>query len=226
MLQNFRNGPSPDDTSVIIRVDRNGMAAGNPPLSDSDPAIDDALAAYYAYGIRNSFGMDFDPLTGTLWDTENGPADYDEINVVRPGFNSGWQQVMGPIERTDDEVGDLVGFEGSQYSDPAFSWRQAEGITDIEFLNSTKLGERYSFNIFVGDINNGNLYFFTVNDERDGISIDGPGLQDLVADNRDEVSAVTFGSGFGGITDIETGPDGYLYILTFGGDLYRIVPAK
>jgi glucose/arabinose dehydrogenase len=226
MLQNFRNGPSPDDTSVIIRVDRNGMAAGNPPLSDSDPAIDDALAAYYAYGIRNSFGMDFDPLTGTLWDTENGPADYDEINVVRPGFNSGWQQVMGPIERTDDEVGDLVGFEGSQYSDPAFSWRQAEGITDIAFLNSTKLGERYSFNIFVGDINNGNLYFFTVNDERDGISIDGPGLQDLVADNRDEVSAVTFGSGFGGITDIETGPDGYLYILTFGGDLYRIVPAK
>lgn len=224
MLQNFRNGPSPDNTSVIIRMDRNGMAAGNPPLSDSDPAINDALAIYYAYGIRNSFGMDFDPLTDTLWDTENGPADYDEINVVQPGFNSGWQQVMGPIDRTDDELGDLVGFGGSEYSDPEFSWRQAEGITDIEFLNSTKLGDRYSFNIFVGDINNGNLYFFTVNDERDGITADGAGLQDLVADDRDEISAVTFGTGFGGITDIETGPDGYLYILTFGGDLYRIVP--
>ncbi|HEY8140361.1 MAG TPA: PQQ-dependent sugar dehydrogenase [Nitrososphaera sp.] len=226
MLQNFRNGPSPDDTSVIIRVDRNGMAAGNAPLSDSDPAINDALATYYAYGIRNSFGMDFDPLTDTLWDTENGPADYDEINVVQPGFNSGWQRVMGPIERTDDVPDDLVSFEGSKYSDPAFSWRQAEGITDIEFLNSTKLGDRYSFNIFVGDINNGNIYFFTVNDEREGITADGAGLQDLVADNRDEVSAVTFGTGFGGITDIETGPDGYLYILTFGGDLYRIVPAQ
>jgi glucose/arabinose dehydrogenase len=47
-----------------------------------------------------------------------------------------------------------------------------------------------------------------------------------VADNRDEVSVVTFGTGFGGITDIETGLDGYLYILTFGGDLYRIVPAR
>jgi glucose/arabinose dehydrogenase len=226
MLQNFRNGPSPDDTSVIIRVDRNGMAAGNSPLSDSDPAMNNALATYYAYGIRNSFGMDFDPLTGILWDTENGPADYDEINVVQPGFNSGWQRVMGPIERTDDELGDRVSFEGSEYSDPAFSWRQAEGITDIEFLNSTKLGDRYAFNIFVGDINNGNLYFFTVNDERDGIITDGAGLQDLVADNRDEVSAVTFGTGFGGITDIETGPDGYLYILTFGGDLYRIVAAQ
>jgi glucose/arabinose dehydrogenase len=225
-LQNFKNGPNPDDTSVIIRVDRNGMASGKQPLSDSDSAMNDALATYYAYGIRNGFGLDFDPLTGTLWDTENGPADYDEINVVRPGFNSGWQRVMGPIDRTDDELDDLVSFEGSKYSDPSFSWRQAEGITDIEFLNSTKLGDRYSFNIFVGDINNGNLYFFTVNDERDGIIADGSGLQDLVADNRDEVSAVTFGTGFGGITDIETGPDGYLYILTFGGDLYRIVPAR
>ena len=226
MLQNFRNGPSPDDTSVIIRVDRDGKPSGNPQLSDSDPATNDALATYYAYGIRNSFGMDFDPLTDILWDTENGPADYDEINAVKPGFNSGWQQVMGPIERTDDEPGDLVGFDGSEYSDPEFSWRQAEGITDIEFLNSTKLGDRYSFNVFVGDINGGNLYFFTVNDERDGFTFDSAGLQDLVADNRDELSAVTFGTGFGGITDIETGPDGYLYILTFGGDLYRIVPAR
>jgi glucose/arabinose dehydrogenase len=226
MLQNFRNGPSPDDTSVIIRVDRDGKPSGNPQLSDDDPAMNDVLARYYAYGIRNSFGIDFDPVTDTLWDTENGPADYDEINVARPGFNSGWQQVMGPIERTDDEPGDLVGFDGSEYSDPEFSWRQAVGITDIEFLNSTKLGDRYSFNIFVGDINNGNLYFFTLNDERNGFTFDSAGLQDLVADNRDEVSAVTLGTGFGGITDIETGPDGYLYILTFGGDLYRIVPAR
>jgi glucose/arabinose dehydrogenase len=226
MLQNFRSGPGPDDTSVILRMDRNGMASKNVPLSDMDPAMDSALAMYYAYGIRNGFGIDFDPLTGTLWDTENGPADYDEINIVQPGFNSGWQQVMGPIERTDAERGDLVDFGGSEYSDPVFSWRQAEGITDIEFLNSTKLGDRYAFNVFVGDINNGNLYFFTVNDERNGISVDTAGLEDLVADNREEVTEVTFGTGFGGITDIETGPDGYLYILAFGGDLYRIVPAR
>ena len=50
---------------------------------------------HYAYGIRNSFGFDFDPVTGNIWDTENG-ADYkDELNLVMPGFNSGWSQVMG-----------------------------------------------------------------------------------------------------------------------------------
>ena len=47
------------------------------------------LNLYYAYGIRNSFGMDFDPVTGKLWDTENGPDYGDEINLVEPGFNSG-----------------------------------------------------------------------------------------------------------------------------------------
>ena len=53
---------------------------------------------YYAYGLRNSFGMDFDPLTGNLWDTENGPEYGDEINLVEPGFNSGWNKVQGVWE--------------------------------------------------------------------------------------------------------------------------------
>jgi len=213
MLQNYKTGPEPDDTSVILRVDRDGNAVNGE-------------SKYYAYGIRNSFGMDFDPLTGILWDTENGPADYDEINVVKPGFNSGWEQAMGPISRVGRTVSDLVQLKGFHYEDPVFSWRQAQGITDIEFLNSTKLGNKYAYNIFVGDINNGNLYLFTVDQDRTGLELDNTGLEDLVADDNSEMKAITLGTNFGGITDIETGPDGYLYILTYGGNLYRIVPAS
>jgi glucose/arabinose dehydrogenase len=228
-LQNFQDGNAPDDTSVILRVDQGGNApddGNNSVLSDSDPQVGDSLRRYYAYGIRNSFGIAFDPVTGTLWDTENGSTEYDEINVVKPGFNSGWRSVMGPIERTDKTIDDLVRFNGSQYADPVFSWLVSEGITDIEFLNSTRLGDQYTNNIFVGNVNNGNLYLFTVNDNRTGLTFDGSsGLADLVADNNAELSAVTFGTGFGEITDIETGPDGYLYILSFNGSLYRIVPA-
>jgi glucose/arabinose dehydrogenase len=224
MLQNYENGPKPDSTSVLLRIDQNGNAANNT-LSDADPAISAALSKYYAYGIRNSFGLDFDPKTGKLWDTENGPDRYDEINVVAPGFNSGWEDVIGPIERSGKNASGLVQFAGSHYEDPVFSWRQPQGVTDMEFFSSTKLGEKYANNIFVGDINNGNLYFFKVNSERTGLALDGPGLQDLVADNPSEVATVTLGTGFGGITDIETGPDGYLYILTYSGSVYRIVPA-
>jgi len=56
------------------------------------------------------------------------------------------------------EVSELVQLGGFHYEDPVFSLRQAQGITDIEFLNSTRIGDKYAYNIFVGDIVNGNLY--------------------------------------------------------------------
>ncbi|MDQ3969862.1 MAG: PQQ-dependent sugar dehydrogenase [Thermoproteota archaeon] len=221
MLQNVIDGPPPDDTSVILRVDYNGSGVGN---SLSGGPTD--LSKYYAYGIRNSFGFDFDPLTGILWDTENGSTEYDEINIVLPGFNSGWNRVMGPIGTEGITPQDLVQFEGSHYADPVFSWLRTPAVTDIEIFNSSSLGERYTYNMFVGDFNNGNLYFFPINTNRTGVDLGGiAGLEDLVADNNEELNAVILGRGFsGGITDIETGPDGYLYILTLAGDLYRIVP--
>jgi aldose sugar dehydrogenase len=228
-LQNFPDGPPPDDTSVILRVNlEDGSAAPDNPFANSG---DDALSKYYAYGIRNSFGMDFDPVTGNLWDTENGPASYDETNLVRPGFNSGWQTVMGPISLSGDTEEDLVNFPGSHYADPLFSWAEPPAVTDIEFLDSSNLGDRYTNNIFVGDINNGNLYFFGVNENRNAIQLDAAqqesGLSDLVVDNEEELSAITFGSGFGGITDIETGPDGFLYVLSYDdGIIYRISPTS
>jgi glucose/arabinose dehydrogenase len=102
------------------------------------------------------------------------------------------------------------------------------GVTDIEFLNSSELGDRYKNNIFVGDINNGNLYFFEVNQDRSGLTFHDPRLLDLVADPvkegvSGELSSLILGESFGRITDIESGPDGFLYILTYeDGKIYRV----
>jgi aldose sugar dehydrogenase len=232
-LQNFKNGSMPDDTSAIIRINPDGSPAqGNPFLSVS--RTDDGyanLSKYYAYGIRNSFGLAIDPLTGILWDTENGPDGFDEINVVRPGFNSGWAMVMGPIEMSNVTAeNDMVNFQGSSsYADPVFSWGRAVGATDIEFYDSDVLDDDFTNNIFVADANNGDLYFFEVNEDRSGLQFENPGIDnDLVASNENERAAVTFGTGFpSSITDIETGPDGYLYVLTYHptlGSLFRIMP--
>ncbi|HYJ02856.1 MAG TPA: PQQ-dependent sugar dehydrogenase [Nitrososphaeraceae archaeon] len=228
-LQNIVDGPKPDDTGVIFRINpENGSSAPDNPFASTENN------RYYAYGIRNSFGIDFDPVSGKLWDTENGPQYGDEINVVEPGFNSGWKQVMGPISKSNVIEDELVNFPGSKYADPVFSWFPSTGITDIEFLNSSKLGEKYANNIFVGDIGaetDGYLYSFQVNDDRTGITFDGNsqiGLTDLIADNEEEMSAIALGTAFGGITDIETGPDGFLYLLTVDresdgeGKIYRI----
>ena len=104
------------------------------------------------------------------------------------------------------------------------AWAPSIGITDIEFLNSSKLGDKYANNIFVGDIGDltdGYLYYFEVNEDRTGIKFDSnsqSGLTDQVADNEEEMSAIALGTAFGGMTDIETGPDGFLYILTLDRD--------
>ena len=236
-LQNVANEPDPDDTEVILRVNPgDGSPAPDNPFinNDDNNNLLSLLNKYYAYGIRNSFGIDFDPITGKLWDTDNGPEYGDEINLVEPGFNSGWKQVMGPISKSNVNECELVNFPGSKYADPVFSWLPSIGITDIEFLNSSKLGDKYANNIFVGDIgvqNDGYLYYFQVNEDRTGIKFDSNSqieLTDLIADNEEEMSAIALGTSFGGITDIETGPDGFLYILTLDresdgeGEIYRI----
>ena len=67
--------------------------------------------------------------------------------------------------------------------------------------------------MFVGDINNGNIYFFELNADRDAIKIHTENTKDLVADNYEEMSSNILISGFNGITDLETGPDGNLYVF-------------
>jgi aldose sugar dehydrogenase len=229
ILDNQIPGRPPNDKSVILRVDRDsGTPVEDNPFYNYTGSME-KLHQYYAYGIRNSFGMEFDPMTGKLWMTENGDDVYDEINIVEPGFNSGWHKIMGPIVRTNMTIeNDLIIFDGAKYGDPIFSWHAPVGVTDIEFLNSTKLGEKYDDNVFVGDINNGNLYFFEVNGNRTGVTSHDPRLLDLVADpvkegEDSELSSLILGDGFGRITDIESGPDGLLYIMTYeDGKIYRL----
>ena len=217
---NIRDSGEPDGRGGILRVAQNGHTACYGVLGDSHP-----LNKYYAYGIRNSFGIDFDPVTGKLWDTENGPAYGDEINMVEPGFNSGWIQIQGlwkPQNIVDSEnILDLAGnssgtpIEGilldfqskGKYSTPEFTWKETVGVTALKFLNSDKLGKEYENDMFVGDFKSGMLYHFDLNINRSELVLTGP-LQDKIADTSQEFdkSNIVFAEGFGGITDIEVGP--------------------
>jgi aldose sugar dehydrogenase len=188
------------------------------------------LRYYFAYGIRNGFGMAFDPVTGNLWDTENGPLHGDEINLVQPGFNSGFPKIQGGLASAEYNAHvnidkDLENFGGmGKYSDPKFVWNTTVGVTAIQFLNSTKLGQEYENDMFVGDINNGRIYHFDLNQNRTDLSLNGR-LENKVAYNNNELTSVIFGAGFRSISDIEVGPDGYLYILEYGsGKIVRVVP--
>jgi glucose/arabinose dehydrogenase len=228
--QNQQSGGEPDGTSGILRITQDGRPVGI--LGDDGGILGNTypLNLYYAYGIRNSFGFDFDPVTGNIWDTENGPGYGDEINLVESGFNSGWSEVTGMSSNTDDfdPEDDVVSFDGKgKYSDPEFEWRDTLGPTAVSFLNSNKFGAEYVNDMFVGDIVNGRIYHFELNQDRTELILDGL-LADKVAatESVTELEQIIFAEDFGGITDLEVGPDGYLYVVSLGhGAIYRILPA-
>jgi aldose sugar dehydrogenase len=232
--QNVANGPPADNTGGILRVTQDGQPVSNAPLGQ----VPAPLNLYYAYGIRNSFGIDFDPVSGKLWDTENGPTYGDEINLVEPGFNSGWAQVMG-IWTPEGTIGketagpvnsnptNLVDFGGKgKYRAPEFTWFKTVAPTALKFFDSAKLGKQYQNDMFVGDIKKGNLYNFDLNQARTGLVLNGT-LSSKISNTPNDSQPVIFASGFEeGITDLQVGPDGYLYVLTFAGSIYRIVPSS
>ena len=164
-------GGAPDGTGGILRVTQDGQIVDNPPLGDTMP-----LALYYAYGLRNTFGMDFDLVTGNLWDTENGDTFGDEINLVHTGFNSGWSQVVG-IWKAGASLGAAIGadnrnppnslvtFDGKgTYRAPELATLQTIGPTAIKFLSSDN---------------------FKLNEDRTGLALEGP-LADKIANTPQE----------------------------------------
>jgi len=221
--QNFAAGIPADGRSGILRITQDGNPVGEGILGDAMP-----LRLYYAYGIRNSFGLDFDPITGSLWDTENGPHEGDEINLVNPGFNSGWHEIYGfSSSQQKFDTHQLVTFDGKgKYEEPKVVWGKSTGLTSIVFLDSDKLGTQYRNDIFVGDAHNGRIYHFKLNNERNDVV-----LPEILAGKIIEkpvnlgAEDIVFGAGFGGITDLTVGPDGYLYVVSIGqGKIFRILP--
>jgi aldose sugar dehydrogenase len=242
-LQNFSSPADPDDTSVILRVEQDGTpAAGNPftpycsgattLTCDEDPDCGAngpcvlEVARYYAYGIRNSFGMARDPVTGSLWMTENGPESYDEVNRVDPGLNSGWVQLMGPDARDPDSTEFLwnVPGAGPTYSDPEFSWLQTIAPTAIVFPLGSSLGHKYDHMALVGDANFSQIAALPLNASRTGFDFSGyTGVADLVADSSAERDQFKIADGFFSITDLGFGPDRNLYVVSHGwGTVFRI----
>jgi glucose/arabinose dehydrogenase len=223
--QNFDDEPNFSKSGAIYRITQDGKPVDTGMFDEKSP-----LNKFYAYGIRNGFGIDFDPLTGNLWDTENGGDFGDEINLVMPGFNSGWAKVQGVWDTENKTVvlehpSNLVYInENATYSSPEFTWNHTVAPTAIKFFNSQKLGKQYENDIFVGDYHFGNIYHFQLNQNRTQLVLYPP-LADRIANTQNELKLVIFAEGFGGVSDLQVGPDGYLYVVSIGkGKIYRILP--
>ena len=267
-------GPAPDDghlSGVILRVNDDGSTPGDNPFFAVGGQVGGETGAniqrLFAYGLRNTFGIAFDPVSGHLWDQQNADDAFDELNRVERGMNGGWIQVMGPVDRvaqfkqielTLPPSGGLAGAQlqqirwpasniadtpqealarlfvlpGSGYSDPEFSWKFAVPPAGIGFLSSDALGPQYANDLFMGGATpqtlGGHLFHFNLTGNRNKIAVDDPRLEDRVADNTakhdiTESESLLFGTGFGVGTDIKTGPNGNLFVVSAShGAVYEI----
>ena len=213
--QNNKSATLSASTGGVFRLNTDGtIPADNPFTGD--------FARWYAYGVRNSFGLAFDPATGTLWNTENGETAFDEVNRVVRGMNSGWRAIQGPDSRNVlNAPVDLNMLPGALYQDPQFSFASAIGITSIQFLHGSILGSGYDDAVLIGENNSPRLWLLRLNAARDGFVLTASGLADGVFRGGD--SFAPFGTDFSVTTDIQIGPDGAVYVVSLGaGQVYRV----
>jgi len=277
LLQNNQLGPVPDDqyggpepddahlTGFILRLNDDGSTPTDNPFYNASTSLTGQAAAnikkLYAYGVRNGFGMGFDPLSGNLWDQENGDDAFDEMNRVTAGSNDGWVEIMGPVSRVaqfkqiettygngdlqqlrwpPSQIADtpaaalarLYMLPGAHYNDPEFSWKYAVAPAGMGFVQGRGIGPQFEGDMFVGAartfLAGGYLFRFKLTPDRLHYSFTDSRLNDLVADNADkfditESETLLIGKDFGVGTDIETGPNGDLFVVSLSnGAVYEI----
>jgi plastocyanin len=224
LTQNFVNGTAVDGRAGILRITQDGKPVldkqGHGLLGDSYP-----LNLYYGYGLENSYGIDFDPISKTLWDVENDGDFNDEVNIVKPGFNSGYGMISGSSAESPAVPSALVNFSGKGiYNDPEFVWVKKPVALGTKFLPSDKLGKQYQNDLFIGGFRDGRIYHFKLNANRTHLALPKSLSSSFIASGDLPIAEpIIFGESFGGISNLAISPDGYLYVVAIGtGDIYRI----
>jgi aldose sugar dehydrogenase len=228
ITQNLEGTSPPDGRGGVLRITPDGETVNDGFTLGNEGLLD----KYYGYGVRNSFGIGFDNVTGYLWDTENGSHYGDELNIVKPGFNSGWRQVLGlasmygEFNNKEFDRNQLINFnDNGKYYDPVLTWNDTIAPTTVAFIHSSTLGEEYKDDMLVGGVKNGTILHFDLNQTRTGLQLEGE-LSDSLVNKPSEQNSAIFGTGFDIITDIKIDPsDGDLYVLAANsknGKIYKI----
>jgi glucose/arabinose dehydrogenase len=132
----------------------------------------------------------------------------------------------------EEALSRLFMLPGSRYKDPEFSWKWEVAPGGIGFVRGPGLGPQFAGDLFMGAatplLEGGYLFRFNLTGNRRKIGVDDPRLADRVADNLakheiTESESLLIGRNFGVGTDIETGPNGNLFVVSLThGAIYEI----
>ena len=177
---------------ILRMTPSGGIPAGNP----------FARKRIWAYGVRNSFGFAFDPRTGRLWETENGPECNDELNRIIKGRNDGW----GPNENCSGTSPQDTNNSGPNPNLPKLWYTPPIAPTGIAFCRRCGLGSASNGRLFFGAYNTGDIRRVRLAANRLGVA----------------GQSIVYHHG-SGIMSMEVGPNGHLY-FSDSGAIFRLVP--
>jgi glucose/arabinose dehydrogenase len=181
----------------IVRITTDGKAAtGNPFLHQAG-----ALPEIYSYGHRNPDGLDINPATGGLWESEFGPRGGDEINLIQPGKNYGWPVITYGIDYSGDIMGDgIQQKEGMEQ--PVYYWDPVISPCGISFYKGDAIPE-WKNNLFVSALSGQHLDRLVIKNNKI------VGEERLLVDKNQRIRDVAY-------------MNNMLYAITDEGDIYRI----
>jgi glucose/arabinose dehydrogenase len=170
----------------VLRMRQNGRRAPGNPFPNSRA---------FSYGHRNSYGFGFDPETGRIWQTENGPECDDEINLIREGENYGWGGASDCPDTTES---------GPTPVEPKRRYNPVIAPTGLTFCDGCGLGPAAEGDLLHGDFNTGRIHRYDLNAQRNEIG--------------GEVIVLNSGAG---ILGMRSAPNGRIFFSDFSG-IYRL----
>ncbi|WP_117233876.1 PQQ-dependent sugar dehydrogenase [Vibrio maerlii] len=190
----------------ILRLKLDGSTPTNNPFVNDDSIRDEI----WSYGHRNPQGLFFDSKTQRLWEIEHGPRGGDEINLIQPTLNYGWpvtshgKEYWGPFDVGEAE-------EKSGIESPKLVYVPSIAPASLVLYR----GDKYPN--LDGKLLAGSLKLTHIN----VVSIDDSGKTPKLTEEKrilDELNER--------IRDIAISPDGYLFLSTDNGNIYRLNPSN
>lgn len=181
----------------IVKITTGGKPApGNPFLNNPG-----ALPEIFSYGHRNPDGLDIDPSTGELWESEFGPRGGDEINLIRPGKNYGWPVITYGIDYSGEKMGEGIQQKAGM-EQPVYYWDPVISPCGICFYKGNAIPE-WKNNLFIASLSGQHLDRLIIKNNK------VVGEERLLVNNHSRIRDVTY-------------LNNMLYAITDDGDIYRI----
>ncbi len=181
----------------IVRITTDGKpAAGNPFINKQG-----ARPEIFSYGHRNPDGLDINPATGELWESEFGPRGGDEINIIRAGKNYGWPVITYGREYSGEQVGEGIQQKAGM-EQPVYYWDPVISPCGICFYKGNAIPE-WKNNLFVSSLSGQHLDRLVIKNNK------VVGEERLLSDKDNRIRDVAY-------------MNNMLYAITDDGDIYRI----